>query len=284
MKKTIFVVLAVLAAAALLFGCQKAGTTGTEQSGEPEQSESEPEESQSEPKQSESENFLDMRTFALSEQAAQLALSLTDGDFSLAEPCAYYGDIATYKISGEGEAVFCTFRLKKAGGYEMEPVARRENCYASEFVGEFYPTEEDGYPVEAFSPCKWKSLIFDEYDLGVPEKVKFMVTEVGSGQAFTDEGEIQRMREAVENLNLLPIERFLTSADKNPVISNTFSYYKNAEDENPYFVLYTDLVYAETADGTSRVYYPEKPEEYNDGIFDVYFEISNEHIKNAETP
>lgn len=61
MKKIIFVVLAVLAAAALLFGCQKAGTTGTEQSGEPSvsesdaQGESEPEESQSEPEQSESE-------------------------------------------------------------------------------------------------------------------------------------------------------------------------------------------------------------------------------------
>lgn len=61
MKKIIFVVLAVLAAAALLFGCQKAGTTGTEQSGEPSvsestaQGESEPEESQSEPEQSKSE-------------------------------------------------------------------------------------------------------------------------------------------------------------------------------------------------------------------------------------
>ena len=284
MKKTIFVVLAVLAAAALLFGCQKAENMGTEQSGEPSVSESTAQSSESEPEESQSEDSLDMRTFVLSEQAAQLALSLTEGDFSLAEPCAYYGDIATYKISGKSEAVFCTFRLKKAGGYEMEPVARRENCYASEFVGEFYPTESDGYPAEAFSSCEWQNLIFNEYDLGAPKKVKFMVTEVGSGQAFTDEGEIQRMREAVENLNLLPIERFLTSADKNPITSNTFSYYKNAEDENPYFVLYTDLVYAETADGTSRVYYPEKPEEYNDGIFDVYFEISNEHIKNAETP
>ena len=61
MKKIILVVLAVLAAAALLFGCQKAGTTDTEQSGEPSgnestaQGESEPEESQSEPEQSESE-------------------------------------------------------------------------------------------------------------------------------------------------------------------------------------------------------------------------------------
>ena len=61
MKKIIFVVLAVLVAAALFFGCQKAGTTGTEQSGEPSvsestaQGESEPEESQSEPEQSESE-------------------------------------------------------------------------------------------------------------------------------------------------------------------------------------------------------------------------------------
>ena len=57
MKKIIFVVLAVLAAAALLFGCQKAGTMGTEQSGEPigsestAQGESEPEESQSEPEE-----------------------------------------------------------------------------------------------------------------------------------------------------------------------------------------------------------------------------------------
>ena len=54
MKKIILVLIAVLAAAALLFGCQKAENMGTEQSGEPEQSEStaqgesEPEESQSE--------------------------------------------------------------------------------------------------------------------------------------------------------------------------------------------------------------------------------------------
>ncbi len=57
MKKIILVVLAVLAAAALFFGCQKAGTTDTEQSGEPSvsesaaQGESEPEESQSEPEE-----------------------------------------------------------------------------------------------------------------------------------------------------------------------------------------------------------------------------------------
>ena len=50
MRKIILAVLAVLAAAALFFGCQKAGTTDTEQSGEPSvsesaaQGESEPEE------------------------------------------------------------------------------------------------------------------------------------------------------------------------------------------------------------------------------------------------
>ena len=57
MRKIILTVFAVLAAAALLFGCQKAGTTGTEQSGEPSvsestaQGESEPEQSQSEPEE-----------------------------------------------------------------------------------------------------------------------------------------------------------------------------------------------------------------------------------------
>ena len=54
MKKTILVVLAVLAAA-LLFGCQKAGTTDTEQSGEPSVSESDAQNGGGEPEQSESE-------------------------------------------------------------------------------------------------------------------------------------------------------------------------------------------------------------------------------------
>ena len=57
MKKIILVLISVLAAAALLFGCQKAeaDASGAEQSGEPSASESAAQSSESEPEQSQSE-------------------------------------------------------------------------------------------------------------------------------------------------------------------------------------------------------------------------------------
>ena len=92
------------------------------------------------------------------------------------------------------------------------------------------------------------------------------------------------MREAAESVKLLPIERFTTSTYGPLFISNKVSYYENTEDEEPYCVIYTNLVGVKTAAGASRLYYPEKPEEYDDRLSDVYFAILDELSKKVQSP
>ena len=226
----------------------------------------------------------DIREFVLSKEAARLVLSLASGDFTLAEPCAYYENIATYRISDGNNTAYCTFRIEKSDEYTVEALSSRGPDYVEGVEGEFYPTLEDGYPKEAFAALALKDVYSDEYDFDSAEKVEYVITAVGSGQATAVEDEIRRMREAVESVRLLPIERFITDDYGVKFISNRFSYYKNADDEEPYCIIYTNLVSVETASGLNRIYYPENPEEYYRRVTDVYFAILDERLKNAQSP
>ena len=229
-------------------------------------------------------DFSDLREFVLSKEAAQLVLSMTDGRFYSAEPCAYYGSIATYRLYNGTDRDFCTFRIEKNGEYTMEALACRESEIVSGLEGEFYPTQGDGYPAEAFSSYEFYDILPDGCDLDFAKKVEYVITAVGSGQAVISEDHICRMREAAESVKLLPIERFTTSTYGPLFISNKVSYYENTEDEEPYCVIYTNLVGVKTAAGASRLYYPENPEEYDDRLSDVYFAILDELSKKVQSP
>ena len=229
-------------------------------------------------------DFSDLREFVLSKESAQLVLSMTDGSFYSAEPCAYYGSIATYQLYNGTDRDFCTFRIEKNGEYTMEALACRESEIVSGLEGEFYPTQGDGYPAEAFSSYEFYDILPDGCDLDFAKKVEYVITAVGSGQAVISEDHIRRMREAAESVKLLPIERFTTSTYGSLFISNKFSYYKNTNDEAPYCVIYTNLVGVKTAAGASRLYYPENPEEYDDRLSDVYFAILDELSKKVQSP
>ena len=229
-------------------------------------------------------DFSDLREFVLSKEAAQLVLSMTDGSFYSAEPCAYYGSIATYQLYNGTDRDFCTFRIEKNGEYAMEALACRESEIVSGLEGEFYPTQGDGYPAEAFSSYEFYDILPDDCDLDFAKKVEYVISAVGSGQAVISEDHIRRMREAAESVKLLPIERFTTSTYGPLFISNKVSYYENTEDEEPYCVIYTNLVGVKTAAGASLLYYPEKPEEYDDRLSDVYFAILDELSKKVQSP
>ena len=229
-------------------------------------------------------DFTDLREFVLSKEAAQLVLSMTDGSFYSAEPCAYYGSIATYQLYNGTDRDFCTFRIEKNGEYTMEALACRESEIISGLEGEFYPTQGDGYPAEAFSSYEFYDILPDGCDLDFAKKVEYVISAVGSGQAVISEDHIRRMREAAESVKLLPIERFTTSTYGPLFISNKVSYYENTEDEEPYCVIYTNLVGVKTAAGASRLYYPENPEEYDDRLSDVYFAILDELSKKVQSP
>ena len=229
-------------------------------------------------------DFTDLREFVLSKEAAQLVLSMTDGSFYSAEPCAYYGSIATYQLYNGTDRDFCTFRIEKNGEYTMEALACRESKIISGLEGEFYPTQGDGYPAEAFSSYEFYDILPDGCSLDSAKKVEYVITAVGSGQAVISEDYIRRMREAAESVKLLPIERFTTSTYGPLFISNKVSYYENTEDEEPYCVIYTNLVGVKTAAGASRLYYPENPEEYDDRLSDVYFAILDELSKKVQSP
>ena len=229
-------------------------------------------------------DFTDLREFVLSKESAQLVLSMTDGSFYSAEPCAYYGSIATYQLYNGTDRDFCTFRIEKNGEYTMEALACRESEIVSGLEGEFYPTQGDGYPAEAFSSYEFYDILPDDCDLDFAKKVEYVISAVGSGQAVISEDHIRRMREAAESVKLLPIERFTTSTYGPLFISNKVSYYENTEDEEPYCVIYTNLVGVKTAAGASRLYYPESPEEYDDRLSDVYFAILDEILKNVQSP
>ncbi len=229
-------------------------------------------------------DFTDLREFVLSKESAQLVLSMTDGSFYSAEPCAYYGSIATYQLYNGTDRDFCTFRIEKNGEYTMEALACRESEIVSGLEGEFYPTQGDGYPAEAFSSYEFYDILPDDCDLDFAKKVEYVITAVGSGQAVISEDHIRRMREAAESVKLLPIERFTTSTYGPLFISNKVSYYENTEDEEPYCVIYTNLVGVKTAAGASRLYYPESPEEYDDRLSDVYFAILDELSKKVQSP
>ena len=229
-------------------------------------------------------DFSDLREFVLSKEAAQLVLSMTDGSFYSAEPCAYYGSIATYQLYNGTDRDFCTFRIEKNGEYAMEALACRESEIVSGLEGEFYPTQGDGYPAEAFSSYEFYDILPDGCDLDFAKKVEYVITAVGSGQAVISEDHIRRMREAAESVKLLPIERFTTSVYGPLFISNKFSYYENTNDEEPYCVIYTNLVGVKTAAVASRLYYPESPEEYDDRLSDVYFAILDELLKKVQSP
>ena len=229
-------------------------------------------------------DFSDLREFVLSKESAQLVLSMTDGSFYSAEPCAYYGSIATYQLYNGTDRDFCTFRIEKSGEYTMEALACRESEIVSGLEGEFYPTQGDGYPAEAFSSYKFYDILPDDCDLDFAKKVEYVISAVGSGQAVISEDHIRRMREAAESVKLLPIERFTTSTYGPLFISNKVSYYENTEDEEPYCVIYTNLVGVKTAAGASRLYYPENPEEYDDRLSDVYFAILDELSKKVQSP
>ena len=229
-------------------------------------------------------DFTDLREFVLSKESAQLVLSMTDGSFYSAEPCAYYGSIATYQLYNGTDRDFCTFRIEKNGEYTMEALACRESEIVSGLEGEFYPTQGDGYPAEAFSSYEFYDILPDDCDLDFAKKVEYVITAVGSGQAVISEDHIRRMREAAESVKLLPIERFTTSTYGSLFISNKVSYYENTEDEEPYCVIYTNLVGVKTAAGASRLYYPENPEEYDDRLSDVYFAILDELSKKVQSP
>ncbi len=229
-------------------------------------------------------DFSDLREFVLSKESAQLVLSMTDGSFYSAEPCAYYGSIATYQLYNGTDRDFCTFRIEKNGEYTMEALACRESEIVSGLEGEFYPTQGDGYPAEAFSSYEFYDILPDDCDLDFAKKVEYVITAVGSGQAVISEDHIRRMREAAESVKLLPIERFTTSTYGPLFISNKVSYYENTEDEEPYCVIYTNLVGVKTAADASRLYYPESPEEYDDRLSDVYFAILDELSKKVQSP
>ena len=229
-------------------------------------------------------DFTDLREFVLSKESAQLVLSMTDGSFYSAEPCAYYGSIATYQLYNGTDRDFCTFRIEKNGEYTMEALACRESEIVSGLEGEFYPTQGDGYPAEAFSSYEFYDILPDDCDLDFAKKVEYVISAVGSGQAVISEDHIRRMREAAESVKLLPIERFTTSTYGPLFISNKVSYYENTEDEEPYCVIYTNLVGVKTAAGASRLYYPENPEEYDDRLSDVYFAILDELSKKVQSP
>ena len=229
-------------------------------------------------------DFTDLREFVLSKESAQLVLSMTDGSFYSAEPCAYYGSIATYQLYNGTDRDFCTFRIEKNGEYTMEALACRESEIVSGLEGEFYPTQGDGYPAEAFSSYEFYDILPDGCDLDFTKKVEYVITAVGSGQAVISEDHIRRMREAAESVKLLPIERFTTSTYGPLFISNKVSYYENTEDEEPYCVIYTNLVGVKTAAGASRLYYPENPEEYDDRLSDIYFAILDELSKKVQSP
>ena len=229
-------------------------------------------------------DFTDLREFVLSKESAQLVLSMTDGSFYSAEPCAYYGSIATYQLYNGTDRDFCTFRIEKNGEYTMEALACRESEIVSGLEGEFYPTQGDGYPAEAFSSYEFYDILPDGCSLDSAKKVEYVITAVGSGQAVISEDHIRRMREAAESVKLLPIERFTTSTYGPLFISNKVSYYENTEDEEPYCVIYTNLVGVKTAAGASRLYYPENPEEYDDRLSDVYFAILDELSKKVQSP
>ena len=229
-------------------------------------------------------DFSDLREFVLSKEAAQLVLSMTDGSFYSAEPCAYYGSIATYQLYNGTDRDFCTFRIEKNSEYTMEALACRESEIVSGLEGEFYPTQGDGYPAEAFSSYEFYDILPDGCSLDSAKKVEYVITAVGSGQAVISEDYIRRMREAAESVKMLPIERFTTSTYGPLFISNKFSYYEKTEDEEPYCVIYTNLVGVKTAAGASRLYYPENPEEYDDRLSDVYFAILDELLKKVQLP
>ena len=141
------VLMAVILSTAALTACNKT-PAGADSSGEPSVSESaaessgesalnesknsgiiipdepyedEPEESKKEyvpsvtpgKKASVQADFSDLREFVLSKESAQLVLSMTDGSFYSAEPCAYYGSIATYQLYNGTDRDFCTFRIEK---------------------------------------------------------------------------------------------------------------------------------------------------------------------------
>ena len=307
MKRKILSVLGVLVAVLIFCGCSNLSTDGAQTSTEAESSEQsalnesknssiiipdEPEESKKEyvpsitpgKKASVQADFTDLREFVLSKEAAQLVLSMTEGSFYSAEPCAYYGSIATYQLYNGTDRDFCTFRIEKNGEYTMEALACRESEIVSGLEGEFYPTQGDGYPAEAFSSYEFYDILPDDCDLDFAKKVEYVISAVGSGQAVISEDHIRRMREAAESVKLLPIERFTTSTYGPLFISNKVSYYENTEDEEPYCVIYTNLVGVKTAAGASRLYYPENPEEYDDRLSDVYFAILDELSKKVQSP
>ena len=307
MKRKILSVLGVLVAVLIFCGCSNLSTDGAQTSTEAESSEQsalnesknssiiipdEPEESKKEyvpsitpgKKASVQADFTDLREFVLSKEAAQLVLSMTDGSFYSAEPCAYYGSIATYQLYNGTDRDFCTFRIEKNGEYTMEALACRESEIVSGLEGEFYPTQGDGYPAEAFSSYEFYDILPDGCDLDFTKKVEYVITAVGSGQAVISEDHIRRMREAAESVKLLPIERFTTSTYGPLFISNKVSYYENTNDEAPYCAIYTNLVGVKTAAGASRLYYPESPEEYDDRLSDIYFAILDELSKKVQSP
>lgn len=203
------------------------------------------------------DSYKSIRDFCISEEASKIAINTKSSESQVAscEICALYEDIVTFKLSYcDKSPEFYTYKVLFENDYSLELLSSRtfekfeKNC-------DFFPTPEDGYPEHAFLPIDPYKII--PSDILSAQKIEYCISEIGSGHTFTDSKHLEQFFFAIDNIEVYPIERFLTNNEKYlgiPLSSTTIEFYTNKEDGEPFCKIFLDIIQIE-ANERSCIYF-----------------------------
>ena len=222
-----------------------------------------------------------IRTFCISQEAANISMEKSESDALGSELCAIYNDIATFKLTYPDNSVrFYTFKVLTNDGFSLKPLSNR-TFTAFENGCEFFPKKEDGYPESAFVPRNYSDLFSS--DFSHYQKIRFYLPETGSGQVFTNPLFLEAFDKATSKIKILPIERFLTTNEiflNLEASSSLIEFYDGLSDQAPAQCIVLDLLSQKSNDKLSKIYYP-----YDlSSIMDTYIESLNEIKEGNQLP
>ena len=214
-----------------------------------------------------------IRTFCISQEAANISMEKSESDALGSELCAIYNDIATFKLTYPDNSVrFYTFKVLTNDGFSLKPLSNRAFT-AFENGCEFFPKKEDGYPESAFIPCNYNDIFSSDF-LNY-QKIRYCFPETGSGQVFTNKLFLEDFSKAIADIEILPIERFLTANETSLQLESSSSIielYNGLSDQTPTQCIVLDMLFQKKGNQMSKIYYP-----YDlSSVKDTYFEALDE--------
>ena len=232
-------------------------------------------------------NYDSIREFAISKEAADIAIKLSGESAYRAEICAYAGNIMTFKVFfSDNSHSFHTFKIEESSELFLVELNSKSSGDEKNTNGEYFPNAKDGYSEEMLTPYKYWDIFTNIVKLEYPQKVEYCNPTKGGDFTFLSQKEIEKICSAMDKIEVIKVERFFTEfeLDMGFNLSNVLKYYESTDSLLPEYEIYHSTICVSAENYLSNFYYVNNYTEFWNEFKTVLLEIENERLINCFQP